>query len=274
VLRDLASRLREVRTQAGLTGRGLSTLCGWHSSKVSRIEHGSQTPTVEDIRAWCRCCAVADLSDELVATLNNAEGLFLEWRRLERLGLRPLAQNFNAHWERSSQVRVYAVSRIPGGLQTADYVRTVLRAVNAKRPGPVDDIEQAVLLRVERQQLLYDASRTFAYILEENALRARFGSDDVLAAQLGHLLVLSSLPNVSLGVIPADARRTALWPAETFYVFDEDHVGIELLTGRLTIRHKREITEYLRAFAQLGQMAVYGAPARRLVTAAIDALDP
>ena len=271
-LRALGSRLREARVQAGLSGRALAVLCGWHSSKVSKIEYATRPPSADDIRIWCRHCGVEHLAEELVASLTNVEGLFLEWRRLERLGFRPLTQSFNAHWEQSSHVRVYAVSRIPGGLQTDEYVRTILRAVRAKRGG-VDDIEQAVALRMERQQLLFRGDKKFAYIIEENALRARFGTDEVLAAQLGHLLLLGSLPGVSLGIIPTNANRPFLWPSETFYAFDDDHVGVELLTGRVTVKQGWEVAEYLRAFSELSTIAAHGPPARKLISAAIDALD-
>lgn len=50
----LGKRLRDLRRDAGLTGRGLAVLAGWHSSKVSKIEDGRQGPSEEDIRAWCR----------------------------------------------------------------------------------------------------------------------------------------------------------------------------------------------------------------------------
>src|ERR1017187_2219293 len=40
----LGARLGELRQDAGLTGRALAQLCGWHESKVSRIEHARTAP--------------------------------------------------------------------------------------------------------------------------------------------------------------------------------------------------------------------------------------
>src|SRR5438477_606634 len=54
--RDLGARLGEIRRDAGLTGRTLARLCGWHESKVSRVEHAVTAPSDEDVRAWCRHC--------------------------------------------------------------------------------------------------------------------------------------------------------------------------------------------------------------------------
>ncbi|WP_405137599.1 helix-turn-helix domain-containing protein [Nocardia sp. NBC_01388] len=46
-------RLRELRRDAGLTGRKLADSAGWHESKTSKIEYGKQTPSEADLRAWC-----------------------------------------------------------------------------------------------------------------------------------------------------------------------------------------------------------------------------
>ncbi|GAB4052706.1 helix-turn-helix domain-containing protein [Catellatospora paridis] len=47
-LRALGLRLRELRQDAGLTGRDLCRATGWLPSKVSKIENGRQTPSHED----------------------------------------------------------------------------------------------------------------------------------------------------------------------------------------------------------------------------------
>lgn len=38
---SLGVRLRELREQAGLSGRELAVRAGWHPSKVSRLERGN-----------------------------------------------------------------------------------------------------------------------------------------------------------------------------------------------------------------------------------------
>src|SRR5216683_1199944 len=83
----LGARLGEIRKDAGLTGRALARLCGWHESKVSRIEHGRTAPSAGDIRAWCEHCGASAGAADLVASLRAVEGMFIEWRRMERTGL-------------------------------------------------------------------------------------------------------------------------------------------------------------------------------------------
>jgi hypothetical protein len=63
-----------------------------------------------------------------------------------------------------------------------------------------------------------------------------------------------------------------VWPLEQFTVFDDESVHIELLSAQVTVTAPSEITLYVRAFEQLGRLAVYGADARDLVGAAIAAL--
>ena len=50
-------------------------------------------------------------------------------------------------------------------------------------------------------------------------------------------------------------------------------MAVELVSGHLTITQPREIAMYAQVFAELAELAVYGAAARSLIMAAIDALD-
>jgi transcriptional regulator with XRE-family HTH domain len=58
------SRLREIRQDAGFTGRQLAERTGFHFTKISRIEHGAQELSDAEIRTWCIAC---DVSDEIQA---------------------------------------------------------------------------------------------------------------------------------------------------------------------------------------------------------------
>lgn len=93
-----------------------------------------------------------------------------------------------------------------------------------------------------------------------------------MAAQLGHLLAVISLPRVSLGVIPFAARRT-LWPVESFRVYDEARVQVELVTAAVNVTAPSEVRQYMDTFAELQGMAVYGVNARTLIADAIASLE-
>ena len=127
-------------------------------------------------------------------------------------------------------------------------------------------------MRTDRLRLLREGDRRFAVLVEESVLRTIIGGADVMAGQLGHLLTVGELPSVSLGIVPMGIARDAMWPIEDFWIFDDKRVNVELISGWLTITQPSEVAMYADAFARLADLAVVGAGARRIITAAIDAL--
>lgn len=270
--RDFGARLGEIRKAAGFTGRALATSCGWHESKVSRIENGKTSPSADDIRTWARHCDAADQIPDLVAALEAIEGMFVEWRRMERSGLRRAQQSVLPLWERTRRFRTYSPWLIPGAVQTESYTRAVLRGT-AERRGLPDDVDDAVAVRKDRLKLRQGGNRTFAVLIEEAVLRNVIGGSDVMAGQLGHLLTVGEVPSVSLGILPMGTERTAMPPVEDFWIFDDAQVNVELIAGYLTITQPGEVAMYADAFARLADIAAVGVPARQLIVAAIEALN-
>ncbi len=267
----LGARLGEIRKQAGLTGRALARLCGWHESKVSRIEHARTIPSPADIRTWCTRCGAVSQIDDLLASLRSVEGMFIEWRRMEQAGLKHAQEAVLPLWERTRLFRAYSSWLIPGVVQTEGYTRAVLRAIARRRELP-DDVAEAVAARADRLRLLHEGERRFAVVIEESVLRNQIGGPEVMAAQLGHLIAVAGLPSVSLGIIPSESERDVMWPVEDFWIFDDKQVNVELVSGWLTITQPREIAMYAQTFGLLSGLAVRGAAARKLITGAIDML--
>ena len=77
-------------------------------------------------------------------------------------------------------------------------------------------------------------------LIEESALRYRLGRTDVMTAQLGHLLSVTALPTVKLGVIPFTTEARPMWTLEAFTVFDDARVHIELLAAQVTAKGSRQ----------------------------------
>jgi transcriptional regulator with XRE-family HTH domain len=253
VRRELAASLGEIRRDAGLTGRALAHLCGWHESKVSRIENAVTAPSGEDIRAWCENCDARDQVADLIASLRAAEGMFVEWSRLERAGLRRAQQSVLPLWEQTSKFCAYSSWLLPGAVQIKPYTQAVLRSIGERR-GLRDDVEGAVSVRTEKLRLMREGGRRFEIVVEEPVLRTVIGGPEVMAGQLSHLVGLTSRSAVSLGII------------------DDAQVNVELVSGFLTITRPREIAAYTRAFSDLCALAMHGANARALIADAINAL--
>lgn len=266
----LGQRLRDIRNEAGFTKRALAARLGWHESKCSRFESGTRAPSEPDIRAWAAACAADAEAEDLVSTARGIEGMYVDWRRMERSGLKRAQESVLPLWERTQRFRIYSPWMIPGPVQTASYIRALLTSIRDRR-GLIDDVPAAVEVRVAKQQIVYGNHR-FAILLEESVLRTRIGGPEVMAGQLGYLLSVAALPSVSLGIIPDDADRSGLWPVEGFFLYDDHTVNVELISAHLTITQKHEIALYASAFTELSELAVYGAAARELITAAIDSL--
>ncbi len=253
-----------------MDGKQLALLCGWHPSKVSRISTAKTSPSAEDILAWCRACNREDQAADLVASLRAVEGMWVEWRRMERAGLRRAQEAVLPLFERTSLFRSYSSWLVPGLLQTHGYTEDVLRAVQQRRV-PVDDVADAVAVRMERQRILRDGRRRFVFLIEESVLANGLGDADTQAEQLERLITAGALPNVSLGIVPSRVRRTRM-PVEGFWIFDTAQVNVELVSGHLTLTQPSEVAMYANTFAMLGSTAVHGSKARALLLAAIAAL--
>ncbi|MFC4906405.1 helix-turn-helix domain-containing protein [Actinomadura gamaensis] len=269
----LGDRLREIREDAGLSGRALAAAAGWHGgSKISKIEHAVRPPSPDDIRLWCQVCGVgSERAEELIAALRAAESMWLDWRRAEQTGLLPLNVQVRSIFESTRLLRAYSSKVVPGLLQSSAYTRAVLSAIRDSRKVPVDDVDAVLIEREARKAVLREGDHRFVFVVEESVLRYRIGASDVMAAQLRHLLEVSALPSVSLGVIPQDADRSLQHPAESFVMFDNTRVNVELVSGYLTVTEPAEVGMYMRVFSHLVALAVHGRRARALLDAALRA---
>jgi transcriptional regulator with XRE-family HTH domain len=242
----LGHHLRELRRDARLTGRQLAESQGWHPSKISKIEAGKQTPSLADIESWARACARPDLAAELGASLRTLEEQYVDFRRLFRAGQR-LHQVALAEVEAGAEsVRNFENVMIPGLLQTPEYARSMLSERLADIAG-VDDVDDAVAARMQRQQILYRSGKRFHFVITEAVLRYLLCPPDVMAGQLDRLVALSTLTTGRL----------------------DRAVHIENFTAAQQLTQPSEIAAYTKLFDQLANTARYGASARAMITRAL-----
>ncbi|MFF7633706.1 helix-turn-helix domain-containing protein [Kitasatospora sp. NPDC008050] len=266
----VAARLRDLMMDAGLRGNELAVRCGWAPAKTSRLINAKTLPSDADIRAWCSACGAGDQADDLIATARTVESMYLEWRQLQRNGMKKVQENFYALHERAELSRVYVSNVVPGFFQTPAYATALLKTITRFQRTP-DDVSAAVAARLARCRFLYEGGHRFAVVMEETVLRHRIGDAATMAGQLGHLLTVMPLASVSLGIIPFGAERT-MWPLEAFYLYDDQHLVVETLTAEINVTQPREVADYGRAFAELSSMAVHGEAARAHILAAVDSL--
>lgn len=247
--------LRDLRKRAGLSGVRLAARCNMSQSKVSRIENGKVRPSLVDVEQILRALDAAPALVAEVTTLTRIANT--EWqdsRSLRRKGLHT-KQIELAGLEASSTVfRFFLLSMITGLLSTPEYIRASLAHV----PG---DHSRAIAKKLERQEVLYDRSKRFTFILTEHAARSPFLPRDAMAIQLDRLASLTHLSNVRLGVIPLDMRMPGN-PLNTFTIYDDRLATAELSTGAMVFRDPRDVRAYLEEFAAYEEVALFGEEAR------------
>ena len=269
---SLGIRLRDIRRDAGLSGTELARLEGWQPSKVTKIEHGRQTPSEADLRAWCDHCGALDELPDLIAAVRSIETQFAEWRRIIRAGIRRRQEASAAVYERARLFRIYEPAVVPGLLQTRDYAVSVLSTSISFFRVP-DDAEESADARIARQRVLTHGDRRFHMLLGEQCLHTNVGGAEVMADQLERLLELLRLPRLRIGIIPFDAPYRV--PLDNgFWLMDDALVQFDTYSMEMSLVRPDEIELYGRAFERLAALAVYGAEARAMVDAALNRFRP
>lgn len=169
-----------------------------------RIETGQTSLRSLDVEAMCKVYgAPAELTEALMglAKETKARGWWHAYGDVIPEGF----DLFIGLEEAASKIAWYESELVPGLLQTDDYSRTIMRA--GKPDDDDDEIERRVHLRSNRQVLLTRVTDppTFDVALNEAVLRRPIGGDNVMAAQLAHLVEMGELPNVTIKVVPFSA---------------------------------------------------------------------
>ncbi|TDB91003.1 XRE family transcriptional regulator [Actinomadura sp. KC216] len=278
----LADQLRELRTDAGLTGREFARRAGWKdATKVSQVERANRPASAADVRLWCRLCGASEQrTKELLAEQRAVAGMWVTYQRLNRGGLKRAQESVRDIYERATLMRDYQTRVIPGLLQTDAYTHECLAAVKVEQLVETDDVGEAVAERMDRQQVLRRPGARFVFLIEEPVLWLRSVPTDVHAQQLRHLLDVMRWPSVSLGVIPLTTDRRisyggdgpGVWPEEPFLITDNSLVNVELVSGFLTVTHPDEVAAYVRAWERLFPLAVHGDRVAAIISRVLESL--
>lgn len=270
----LADKLRELRTEAHLSGVAFARAAGWaDSSMVSMIERGRRTISPDHVRLWCQICGASERrTEELLAEQAAVAGTWVTYEQLNRGGLTAAQQASRDKFENLSLLRAYQVKVIPGLLQTPAYTTAALTMIRREQGVEVNDVAEAVAERMDRQRVLRRPDARWVFVLEEPVLRYKPHPAEVHVDQLRHLLNVMHWPTVSLGIIPMGCDRRSMSPDESFDIFDQRLVTVELVSGYLSVTDPGEIQMYLRAWERLFALAVHGDAAATLIREAIDQL--
>lgn len=179
--------LKAQREATGLTQQELADAAIMTRSHISHIEAGRRVPSKEDARRLDRALNTGDVlssfrpqDDDVLADYFGAA------RHLE---------------QQATMIREFALSFIPGILQTEAYARTVLGM--AFPPPTEEERDKAVVARLERSKILTDPTTPVVWaLLDEAVLRRPIGGRDVMAGQITHLVRLVEAERIRVHVMP------------------------------------------------------------------------
>ncbi|GAA3056348.1 helix-turn-helix transcriptional regulator [Streptomyces roseofulvus] len=262
---ELAALLKEVRKRSGLTGTRIAARCTMSQSKVSRIENGKVRPSLVDVEQFLRACdAPPAIVSQVMALARLANTEWQGARGMRRKGLDKKQLELAGLEATSTELRYFLLSMITGLLSTPEYIRASLAHI----PG---DHSKTIAKKLERQQVLYDRSKRFTFILTEMAVRWPLVGPDALAVQVDHIASLTHLPNVRLGIIPLSVP-TGPAPLNTFTIYDDRIATVELSSGVMVFRDPRDVMGHLEEFGSLEERALFGHDARDFLGECANAL--
>ncbi|WP_328897419.1 helix-turn-helix domain-containing protein [Streptomyces sp. NBC_00236] len=195
VMMAFGRQLKLLRLRAGLDRTEFGKLVGYAAQSIASFEQGRRIPQP----------AFIDKADPVL----DAGGLLLALKdELARAQYPPFFRDAARLEAQALELFLYAVSAVPGLLQTEEYTRALLAM---RRPLLDEDtIELRVSARIARQEILTRwPAPLVSFVVEEAVLRRPFGGRPVLRGVLERILQVGQHRSVEVQVMPTDREDNA-----------------------------------------------------------------
>ncbi|MGW2316288.1 helix-turn-helix domain-containing protein [Streptomyces sp. CG4] len=211
--------LRLRRIAAGLTQEQLGELIVCSPTLISHYEAGRRLPSPDDARRI----------DQALST----DGFFSRW--LEDLESKYI-DHFAAVAELEKQatlIQQFALSLVPGVLQTEGYARALFRAYRPNHTA--EELDEAVVIRTKRARILDGPSKPVVWtLLDESVLRRRVGGPQIMAEQLHKIADMAEAGRLRLHVLPYGVGAHSLQQSLLTLMSFEDSAPVAYAEGFLT----------------------------------------
>ncbi|MGW3020766.1 helix-turn-helix domain-containing protein [Streptomyces longwoodensis] len=254
-MKMLGRQLGTARRAAGLTQSALGEMVRLDEETIASIEQGRRSLKSD----------LAHLLDEILQT----KGLLSTGvANLPETDQFPLwAEEYMEQERVAIALSFYDNAVIPGLLQTAAFARCVL--LNRIPAHADDELETVLRLRIDRQEILQRrCPPTLSFMLWEPVLHLRIGTEETCKEQLRHLRTCSSLPNMSLQILPLDSPMHAGLdgPFTLLETPDHQHVAYtESQRGSQWVSSPEEVSILARRYAMLRTQAMTTQDSLRLL---------
>ncbi|MBV7707496.1 transcriptional regulator [Nocardia sp. 852002-20019_SCH5090214] len=252
----VGGQLRKLREAAGITREAAGEHIRGSHAKISRLELGRTGFKERDVRDLLTLYGVDNAEEremflDLVSRANQPGW----WHSYNDL----LPQWFETYLgleHASKSIRTFEGQLVPGLLQTEEYTRSVVALGHENA-----EAARRVELRKKRQEILdRPGAPTLWAVLDEAVLHRPIGGEQVLRAQLEHLVEVSMKPNVTIQVLPyAAGGHAAAGSSFTMLRFAEpelpDIVYLEQLTSALYLDRQQDLELYRQVMDRLSVQA-------------------
>lgn len=182
--------LKAQREAAGLTQQQLADMTVMTRSHIAHIEAGRRVPSQEDARRL----------DDALNTGNVLRSFLPE----QHVAVADYFESARQLEQQAVMIREFALSLVPGILQTEGYARAVLGT--SFPPVSEEERDRRLVTRLERGKILNDPVTPVVWaLLDEAVLRRQIGGPVVMAEQLDHLTQLVETKRVRVHVMPLNS---------------------------------------------------------------------
>ncbi|MGW4366065.1 helix-turn-helix domain-containing protein [Nocardia takedensis] len=265
--RVLGRRMRTLREQSGLTADDARAAIGVGRQTLWRMETGQPVrlnPLY--IERLCRIYGASEQVTDLMLGL-SAETRDTGWWHTADDTIPQQVSLFVGLEDGARRLTSYQSTLIPGILQTERYRRALIWVGFPTMPGA--EVERRVEWFTERAARLHRATSdlTVTAVLDEAALRRAIGGPAVMADQLHHLADLGTRDDVSVRVVPFEARAYAGLRAGPFVILDFPRhpnprlteppiVYVQGLTGDLYLEKPDDVARYRQIYTAIEHSAL------------------
>lgn len=180
--------VRCFREHLGMTQLQLADQAGYERAYVSKVEGGKLLGSLQFAQSCDRIFGTPGVFVRLRERVceRGHPGWFIRYVTLER---------------EATCILDCSPVIIPGILQTREYATAVFRQAHPREDA--EAIAARVEARLARREVLSRPNPPLLWVvIHEAALRAVFGNRQVMADQLGHLLLAAESPHVTIQVLP------------------------------------------------------------------------
>ena len=267
---SVGARIKALRKSRGLTGKDLAEKTGLSAAAISKFENGRLRPTEKFTESVIQALDLSSSETYALRELSNfVNSQFARWT-LSQNQVTTNQINIGIREKNSKTIRSYFNQVIPGLLQSEDYMRAVFQSL--VQPDQ-ENLNRVVKSRLKRQNILNSKRISLTFVLGEGALRTSFGSKSILKGQLKHLIeIIETRPSTEIRVLPWQ-RVLNRFILDSFVIYDERTVNIEVLKGELDLWTEDDVHYYVDTMNYLVSSSLSPAASKEFIKNVIHDLD-